>query len=1298
VSLTHVVSEQRIEVTVAPGLEGPALLHRIGDLNRTRFLPVIERVLSEYEQAGALLRIDRLVVNLGLIGEHELGGLEERLARALRAGMNEAVVEAQQSRRGYENVIAGGHAPLLAPAATGLLAAFEHYLLHGAWPYGAAVDPETLPAQCLVQLLAEDPVGLVEMLRRRGAAGQVLRRLVKQIPEAELRALLHRLEPAHAHYVIAYLDEIRGRHEAEPLVPATPEALRETLWTIVLRDALTQTGLQANRKAFLRRLLQQLGNESGAPVGALVLQLRRGGRRPALSRHEAGSLIEVLAELVAESPEMLPRPLMMAELSDLLRGTPRAESRREEARQLFAAASRTHPGPLRWLLRRHALEDPHDLARRIEGLLPLDEALRLLSGSGGAALAKAAERASTVIERAELLRLAAGAEGAPEPDRWRFRAAEGRQPFAEESSAVAALARLLEEGLEDDGALIPALERAQRSDPLATRRLLRDHAVGDARRLRLRLAAGGAGHSIAALLLPPHLASLLTALAAAAACTSTEWDMLLSIAGRTSESALPESLAERATAALARARGASAAVLRAELAAAPAGAGELGAEVLRRAFAPRTGERLSRPYSALERVAALWGADTPFSAAERAASIGRLLPSLASVAPGVLRDRLLAAGLSQSEPLLALLPPYHLRRLARLLMPRAEADAAVRLARDVSAATVRSLIETGELPAKAPAGPAKAISAASWDAIGRLLRRLDEAAVDRLIAALHARLRVRPGPGSAAPRWKVALELLAEALKADPSAVKQIIEKGFGAATVRDREVLALLGDAIAGGDIAERPPQRLRIGAGLAAQGMESVEWAAMLRARPAAAIRLVAERDPKVLGEALPRLLAEPEAPALLFSALAPAEREQSLSLGRMLTSRAGRLAIGTAKVARALAVAFGSQEWRNGGDGFLAYWMRVLKSLATLSEQAALARLLGPQRPGAQAKAQHPSEERDEKAVIALVRERPRGAATQLRKLVRDPRKRTKIVRALHEPDLIRLLALIAPARAAGLVEAGERIAQASRADGAPIDRAHLHQALLATAAEEEGDVCLLLRLLLDGGPAAPRPVASRRGRIEALLIPKLSGARDAPLRAALELRKEARRRADAVRDTNGTKTEAADAGGIHLANAGLVLVSAFLPRLFPTLDFLAPDPAGKTVWKNSDVRGRAAHLLQWLADGRSGAPEPQLPLNKLLCGIHPSEPVLASIQITEVEKKALEMLMATVLASWPPLRGSSQEALRQTFLRRYGKLTYGGNSWVLEVESKVVDILLEQLPWGYSTILHPWMTDPINVRWG
>jgi hypothetical protein len=727
-SLTHVLAEQRIEVTVAPGLERPALLQRIGDLNRSRFLPVIERVLGEYEQPGALLRIDRLDVDLGRVGEHELAGLEERLASALRAALNDALAAISLPRQAFDDdpPEAPAGAVFLLPRAAGLLAAFEHYLLNGTWPYGAAVRPDTGPAACLAELLADDPVGLVGMLRRRGRADRVLHRLVRQIAEAQLRALLHRLEPAHAHYVLDYLDEVRARHEAEPLVPATREELRETLWTIVLRDALTQTGLQANRKAFLRRLLLQLANESGAPVGALVLQLRRDARRLELGRHEAGSLIQVLAELVAEAPELLPRPLMMAELSDLLGATGRPKARAGETRQMLATASRTHRGPLRWLLRRRALEDPHNLAQRIEGLLPLNEALRLLCGGDDAALAEIASGARTVAERAELLRLAAtdgrpaaqkagrsareatdamfGPSGREDP--WPRGAAQESDPIAAEPAAVARLARLFESGLNDDDgagdAIIQALACAQQEDAIATRRLLRDHAVSDARRLRLSLDAEGAGHRLADLLLPRHLADVLTALAAAAACTQAEWDVLLVIAGQTSESELPEALAEGAVAALARARGASAAAVRRQLAAAPG----REAETLRRALGGRGGDSLSRRYSALDRLAALWGSDAPFSAAERSAAIGRLLPSLTGIPPALLRERLLAAGLSRGERLLALLPPHHLHRLALLLMPQPEAGSGLRRPGPVSPAVIRSLVEPGNsLPIHRRRGP-----------------------------------------------------------------------------------------------------------------------------------------------------------------------------------------------------------------------------------------------------------------------------------------------------------------------------------------------------------------------------------------------------------------------------------------------------------------------------------------------------------------------------------------------------------------------------------------------------------------
>jgi hypothetical protein len=38
------------------------------------------------------------------------------------------------------------------------------------------------------------------------------------------------------------------------------------------------------------------------------------------------------------------------------------------------------------------------------------------------------------------------------------------------------------------------------------------------------------------------------------------------------------------------------------------------------------------------------------------------------------------------------------------------------------------------------------------------------------------------------------------------------------------------------------------------------------------------------------------------------------------------------------------------------------------------------------------------------------------------------------------------------------------------------------------------------------------------------------------------------------------------------------------------------------------------------------------------------------------------------------------------------------WRLEVERKTLDVLMDDLPWSFSMILHPWMAEPITVAWG
>jgi hypothetical protein len=320
------------------------------------------------------------------------------------------------------------------------------------------------------------------------------------------------------------------------------------------------------------------------------------------------------------------------------------------------------------------------------------------------------------------------------------------------------------------------------------------------------------------------------------------------------------------------------------------------------------------------------------------------------------------------------------------------------------------------------------------------------------------------------------------------------------------------------------------------------------------------------------------------------------------------------------------------------------------------------------------------------------RPNAPLSALRRAVEDPRRRGRLARELSEAELVQLLLLLASTAGASLLHVAERLAAARRTGGAPLARAVQWECILAASGDRH-PIPRLTSLFLDGAEGVPPPPAPARARIEALLSASLEGMRDAPLRIALDLRERDRKR----RPTEARPEDSDDAlSAIHIANAGLVLASAFLPRLFQSLDYVVPED-GAWRWSDGECRDRAVHLLQWLVDTRTDAPEPQLALNKLLCGVAVSEPISAGIVLNDRELRMGGTLLATILAGWPPLAESGIDALRQTFFRREGRLTRSEQGWSLDVETQVLDILLDQLPWGFSTILHPWMGAPLTVRW-
>jgi hypothetical protein len=57
----------------------------------------------------------------------------------------------------------------------------------------------------------------------------------------------------------------------------------------------------------------------------------------------------------------------------------------------------------------------------------------------------------------------------------------------------------------------------------------------------------------------------------------------------------------------------------------------------------------------------------------------------------------------------------------------------------------------------------------------------------------------------------------------------------------------------------------------------------------------------------------------------------------------------------------------------------------------------------------------------------------------------------------------------------------------------------------------------------------------------------------------------------------------------------------------------------------------------------------------------------------------------------------EDLRGLILRRPAVLTSRTGAWLLRVERRPEDGLLERFSWGWSWIRLPWMEHPLQVEW-
>lgn len=163
-------------------------------------------------------------------------------------------------------------------------------------------------------------------------------------------------------------------------------------------------------------------------------------------------------------------------------------------------------------------------------------------------------------------------------------------------------------------------------------------------------------------------------------------------------------------------------------------------------------------------------------------------------------------------------------------------------------------------------------------------------------------------------------------------------------------------------------------------------------------------------------------------------------------------------------------------------------------------------------------------------------------------------------------------------------------------------------------------------------------------------------------------------------------------IHVNDAGLVLLWPFLGHFMRYLGLTEDNR-----FRDDAAQQRAAALLWATASGDREVVEYQLPLARVLCDLPLAAPIDPGPPITDDEADQGTRLLEAVIARATILGDMTVGGLRGSFLLRDGTLGMRDGTWLLRVERRGYDVVVDRFPWGFEWVKLPWMTTAIRVEW-
>lgn len=287
------IRKQTLEILTRSETTALTLHSRIGDFNRRRLLPVIERVLEEFVLPGRHITIERLDLDLGAIPLERFEEVAlERLEHELRRVLARNLLEGAGSNRAGVTI---------ETEELTSLRLLDQYLVQGTLPFWGPRAAGFSVTEFILELTEKEPAGLLETIKNRSHQPYVIERLVTQLDETVLVRLLGLISPEQSVLIRLYVEDLRRLHHGHPVLTVGDREFLKLLWFLILSYLLLDHGSQFNRKSFVKAILEGIAESTGLEYRKILTALAIGVDRTEISHTLKSSLPAVIRELVREA-------------------------------------------------------------------------------------------------------------------------------------------------------------------------------------------------------------------------------------------------------------------------------------------------------------------------------------------------------------------------------------------------------------------------------------------------------------------------------------------------------------------------------------------------------------------------------------------------------------------------------------------------------------------------------------------------------------------------------------------------------------------------------------------------------------------------------------------------------------------------------------------------------------------------------------------------------------------------------------------------------------------------------------